>query len=246
MNKKIKVLAIIPCRSGSKGIKNKNILDIFGKPLIYYSIFFAKECKFIDKVLVSTDKRKYQKISKNHGLEVNYLRPKKISKDNSLDISFFKHAINFLKIKENYKPNYVIHLRPTSPLRKIKDLKKMLNILTKDKKADSIRSISEMNKNLYKCWEINSANILKPLMRNNTYFKEPYNAPRQLLPKFCYQNGVYDIFRTRVLKKNLISGKKILGYYTKEKVDIDTCNDLKNLKKFEQNFTNFKKYIRIT
>ena len=147
MNKKIKVLAIIPCRSGSKGIKNKNILDIFGKPLIYYSIFFAKECKFIDKVLVSTDKRKYQKISKNHGLEVNYLRPKKISKDNSLDINLFKHAINYLKNKNNYKPDYIIHLRPTSPLRKIKDLKKMLNILYKNKKSNSIRSISLMKKN---------------------------------------------------------------------------------------------------
>ena len=244
MKKKIKILAIIPSRSGSKGIKNKNITNIFGKPLIYYSIFFAKECKFKNKILVSTDEKKYQKISENCGLKVNYLRPKKISKDNSLDISFFKHAINFLKIKENYKPDFVIHLRPTSPLRKIKDLKKMLNILIKEKKADSVRSISEMNKNPYKCWKINSANLLKPLMINNTYFKEPYNAPRQLLPNFCYQNGVYDIFRTRILKKNLISGKKIIGYYTKENVDIDTYYDLKNLKQFKQKFINFKKYIK--
>jgi CMP-N,N'-diacetyllegionaminic acid synthase len=244
MRKKIKILAIIPCRSGSKGIKNKNIVNIFGKPLIYYTIFFARKCKFIDKVVVSTDSKKYQKISKKYGLEVNFLRPKKISKDDSLDISFFKHAINYLKKKENYKPNYVIHLRPTSPLRKIKDLKKMLSIFIKDKKADSIRSISYMKKNPYKCWEMNSKNVLKPIIKNNTTFKEPYNAPRQSLSNFYYQNGVYDILRTRILKKNLISGKKILGFFTKENVDIDNYNDLKNVEKFKKNFINFRKYIK--
>lgn len=241
---KKRVIAIIPARKGSKGIKDKNIIPIFGKPLIYYTILFAQSCNFIDRVIISTDSKKYKTISEKLGLTVNFLRPKKISKDNSLDITLFKHAINFLKIKENYKPDFVIHLRPTSPLRKIKDLKKMLNILIKDKKADSIRSISEMNKNLYKCWKINSANLLKPLMINNTNFKEPYNSPRQLLPNFCYQNGVYDIFRTRILKKNLISGEKILGYYTKENVDIDSYYDLKNLKQFKQKFINFKKYIK--
>ena len=244
MVKKIKVLAIIPCRSGSKGIKNKNIINIFGKPLIFYSIFFAKECKFIDKILVSTDDKKYQKISEKYGLKVNYLRPKKISKDNSLDISFFKHAINFLKIKENYKPDYVVQLRPTSPLRKIRDLKKILKILMKDKRADSVRSISKMKKNPYKCWQICFDNTLKPIMRNNTTFKEPYNAPRQLLPKFYYQNGVYDIFRTRILKRNVISGRKILGHRTKESLDIDTYDDLKKLNQYRQSFINFKKYIK--
>jgi len=244
MVKKIKILAIIPCRSGSKGIKNKNIINIFGKPLIFYSIFFTRECKFIDKILVSTDDKKYQKISEKYGLTINYLRPKKISKDSSLDISFFKHAINFLKIKENYKPDYVVQLRPTSPLRKIRDLKKILKILMKDKRADSVRSISKMKKNPYKCWQICFGNTLKPIMRNNTTFKEPYNAPRQLLPKFYYQNGVYDIFRTRILKRNVISGRKILGHRTKESLDIDTYDDLKKLNQYRQSFINFKKYIK--
>jgi CMP-N,N'-diacetyllegionaminic acid synthase len=244
MKKKIKILAIIPCRSGSKGIKNKNIYNIFGKPLIYFSIFFARKCKFIDKVLVSTDSIKYQKICQMYGITVSYLRPKKISQDNSFDISFFKHAINYLKKKENYSPDYVIHLRPTSPLRKIKDLTKMLKILIKNQRADSIRSISYIKKNLYKCWKMNTQNILKPIIKNNTRFKEPHNAPRQLLPNFYYQNGIYDIFRVKILKKNLISGKKILGFYTDENLDIDNYHDLKNLEKFKKKFINFKKYIK--
>ena len=117
---KNKILAIIPCRSGSKGVKNKNIRKIFGKPLIYYSIFFALQCKFIDRVIVSTDSKKYKKISENFGAEVPFLRPKNISKDDSLDIDLFKHTINWLKKNENYEPNLIVHLRPTSPLRKIK------------------------------------------------------------------------------------------------------------------------------
>jgi CMP-N-acetylneuraminic acid synthetase len=239
-----KILALIPCRSGSKGIKDKNIIDVFGRPLIYYTILFAKSCNFIDKIVLSTDSKKYKKISEELGLKVNFLRPKKISKDDSLDISFIKHAINYLKKKENYKPDYILHLRPTNPLRKIKDLKKILNVLIKDRRADSIRSISLMNKNPYKCWEVNTANVLKPIIKNKTTFKEPYNAPRQLLPYFYCQNGVYDIFRTRILKKNLISGKKILGYKTQESLDIDDSQDLKSLKKFKKNFINFKKYIK--
>jgi CMP-N,N'-diacetyllegionaminic acid synthase len=240
-----KIVAIIPARKGSKGIKDKNIISVFGKPLIYYTILFAQSCDFIDRIVISTDSKKYKKISEKLGLTVNFLRPKYISKDNSLDISFFNHAINFLKRKENYKPDYIVQLRPTSPLRKIKDLKKMLNILLKNKRVDSIRSISLMEKNPYKVWQKNHKNVLKPIIKNKTSFKEPYNAPRQSLPNFYYQNGIYDIFKAKILKKNLISGKKILGYCTKEKLDIDTYRDLKNLKKFKKKFINFKKYIKV-
>lgn len=239
-----KIVAIIPARKGSKGIKDKNIISVFGKPLIYYTILFAQSCDFIDRIVISTDSKKYKKISEKLGLTVNFLRPKYISKDNSLDISFFNHAINYLKIKKNYNPDYVIHLRPTSPLRRIKDLKKMLNILIKNKRADSIRSISLMEKNLYKVWQKNSKNILKPIIKNKTSFKEPYNAPRQLLPNFYYQNGIYDIFRAKILKKNFISGKKILGFCTEERLDIDNYSDIENLKNFKNNFTNFKRYIK--
>ena len=242
MKKKIKVIAIIPCRSGSKGIKDKNIINIFGKPLIYYSILFAQSCNFIDKILISTDSKKYKNIAESFGVDVKFLRPKKISKDSSLDISFIKHTINYLKYEENYIPDFVIHLRPTSPLRKIKDLKKMLVIFIKDKNAESIRSVSLMKKNLYKCWEMNSSNLLQPIIKNKTSFKEPHNAPRQFLPNFYYQNGIYDIFRAKILKKNLISGKRVLGYQTKQSVDIDDYKDLRNLKK--KNFINFQKYIK--
>jgi len=243
MKKKIKILAIIPCRSGSKGIRDKNIINIFGKPLLYYSIFFAKKCKFIDKVVVSTDSKKYQKIAKKYGAEVPFLRPYKISTDNSLDIDFFRHALMWLKKNYDYKPDYVIHLRPTSPIRKIKILQKAINIVKKDKSITSVRSVSLLNKSIYKMWFLKKNKLLKPIIDNNTYFVEPYNAPRQRLGNAHYQNGIYDIFKARIIKNNTISGRNIHGFVTEEQHDIDTIKDLINIKKKSYIFQNFKKYI---
>ena len=239
---KKKILAIIPCRSGSKDIPNKNIYKVFGKPLIYYSIFFAQQCSFIDKIVVSTDSAKYKKIANEFGIKPTPLRPKKISKSNSLDIDFIKYELKLLKNRENYVPEIIILLRPTSPLRKIKILKKALNILFKKRIVESVRSISLMDKSIYKMWCLKN-NFLKPVIKNDTIFVEPYNAPRQKLKKFFYQNAVYDLLRTKLLKKNKISGKNIFALKTTDNLDIDNFDDLENLKKYKKKFIEFKKFI---
>ena len=239
---KKKILAIIPCRSGSKSLKNKNILKIFNKPLVYYSIFFAKKCKFIDRVIVSTDSKKYKKICEKYGAEVPFLRPKRISKDNSLDVDCFKHAISWLKVNYNYKPDIIIHLRPTSPLRKIKTLKKMIYKIKK-KKIDSIKSISSLRKSIYKTWFLKKDNRTSPAVSNDTKFIETFNDPRQKIKTSYFENGAYNVFKSNLLKKNKISGKKIYGYITNDDNDIDSVNDFIEIKKKEKIFKNFKKYI---
>ncbi|WP_435090479.1 cytidylyltransferase domain-containing protein [Candidatus Pelagibacter bacterium nBUS_30] len=241
---KKKILAIIPCRSGSKGIKNKNILNIFGKPLIYYSIIFAQKCKFIDKIIVSTDSQKYKKIVEQYGVKVPFLRPKKISIDTSLDIDIFKHTIKWLKNNENYIPDLIVHLRPTTPLRKIKILKRAINIMNKNKNLDSLRSIS-LNKSIpYKMWIFNKNNsLIKPVI-NEKKFIESFNAPRQMLRNTYTQNAVYDIFKAKLLKNNMINGKKIYGMITNDCIDIDTKDDLKKLNKYKKSFLNFKTFIK--
>lgn len=243
MYKNQKIFAIIPCRSGSKGLKNKNIRKIFNKHLVYYTIFFAKKCKFIDEIFLSTDSIQYSKISKKYNLNVPFLRPKSISKDNSLDIEFIKHAIKVYWRHYNFSPDIVIILRPTSPLRKIQTLKKALDLLIENKKSDSVRSISQLSKSIYKTWTLEKGSIIKPTIKNDTKFIEPYNAPRQKLKKFYYSNGSYDLFRSKLLKKNKISGNNIIGIETKDPLDIDTYNDLNKLKKFKKELLNFKKYI---
>ncbi len=237
----MKILAVIPCRSGSKSIKNKNIVKLFGHPLVAYTIRFAKKCKFISKIIISTDSQKYAKISKKYGCSPLFIRPKKISKDNSLDIDVFLHAIKWLKKKENFVPDYVINLRPTSPLRSISDLKKIIKILKKNSNIDSVRSISECNFNLYKTWFINSKRLLLNLTKNITKFKEPHNSPRQYLPKTYVQTAVYDVVKTDIiLKQKKMSGKRIYGFITKDFIDIDNHNDLKSISHFQQ-----KKLLKI-
>ena len=240
---KKKILAIIPCRSGSKGIKNKNIISVFGKPLLYYTIFFAQQCKFIDRIIVSTDSNKYKKIIEKCGINVPFLRPKNISKDFSLDIEVFKHALTWLKQNDSYVPDLVVHLRPTCPIRRIKTLKKAVDIINKVKKIDSVRSISPISESAYKMWFMKNNSMIKTIAVNNSNYKEPHNAPRQKLKKSYLQNSVYDIVRTKIIKKNLLSGKNVYGLVTNDTIDIDNKADLKKLKKHKQKFKNFKKYI---
>ena len=110
------IVAIIPARSGSKSIKDKNIIPYKGKPLIYHSIKTALKSKYINRVIVSTDSNKYKKISMKFGAEVPFLRPKKYSSDNSIDYDYILHASKFL-IKNKYYPDMIILLRPSTPNR---------------------------------------------------------------------------------------------------------------------------------
>ena len=123
--------AFIFARGGSKGLKNKNIKLFNGKPLIYYSINLAKKNKKIKKIFVSSDDKKILKISRKYGAEI-ILRPKSLSRDNSLELNAWKHAINYLKEKGENFDNF-ISLPCTSPLRNSKDINSALQKIKKKK-----------------------------------------------------------------------------------------------------------------
>jgi len=126
------VVAIIPARGGSKRIPEKNIKKLNGKPLIYYSIKNAKSSKLIDKIIVSTDNKKIAKIAKELGAEVPFLRPRNISNDKAKTIDVVKHTISFLE-DQNYIPDIITILQPTTPLRSIITLDKSIRILKKER-----------------------------------------------------------------------------------------------------------------
>ena len=145
MLNKLKILAVIPARSGSKRVKNKNIKKVFGKPLIYYSIAHAKKIKLIDKVIVSTDSEKYKSIAENYGAEVPFLRPKNISKDNSSDVDLFLHLLTWLTKNDSFFPDICVHFRPTTPIRNVNESIKAIKTLANNKNFDSLRSIDAYN-----------------------------------------------------------------------------------------------------
>lgn len=226
------ILAVIPARSGSKSVKNKNIRLIDGKPMLAYSIEHALKSRLINRVILSTDSDKYAEIGRQFGAEVPFIRPAEFATDTSLDIDVFRHALLWLKENENYEADIVVQLRPTYPKRRVEDIDAMIELLMNDTDADSVRSVAGATEIPYKMWlgtdkkEADGAftGELKPIM---TDIPECYNMPRQELPFVYYQNACIDVMRAdTVLKKNSMTGDKILGYYMRENLDIDTETEL--------------------
>jgi len=226
----MKILTLIPARSASKGIKNKNIRPLNGKPLIAYSIKQAQQSNYSSqmRIIVSTDSEKYASISKQLGAEVPFLRPKEISQDLSTDYEFITHALDYLEKKENYIPDIVLQLRPTQPCRKVEDIDVCLDLFIKNRSNyDSLRTIKKFEKSPYKMYSINDNNLV-PLFTEIKGIKEPYNQCRQLLPDTYLHIGYIDIFNTSIVKNGTISGKKVYPYIIEnETIDIDTEEDWK-------------------
>ena len=215
----MKVVAIIPARSGSKGIHLKNIKKLNGNPLIQYTIDVAKKCKMINRIIVSTDSTKIANISKKLGVEVPFLRPKKISGDISSMEEVVTHTINFLK-SEPYNPDIIIILQPTSPFRSYKEVDKVIRIFSKSR-ATSLVEVKKTENHPYKSFKKKNEFLL-PL---KTDFQK-FHA-RQTLPNIFYPTGSVYILWTKTLEKfNSIYGNKILSYEQKDDViDIDTQFD---------------------
>ena len=217
------IVAIIPARSGSKSVKDKNIRIMNGKPMIAYSVEVALQSKKIDRVIVSTNSMEYKKIAEEYGAEVPFLRPKELAQDNSLDIDVFEHALQWMQENEGYTADICVHLRPTHPIRMVEDIDKMIEILENDETIDSVRSVSLAKQTPYKMWlfDNNDENIMNPLVHCDV--PEAYNAPRQSLPTAYMQNACIDVMRAKtILEQKSMTGKCIAGYKMDYDFDIDT------------------------
>lgn len=229
-NSRNEVLAVIPARKGSKSIKDKNIRLISGKPLIVYSIEHALKSKMINRVIVSTDSKKYASIAKKFGAEVPFLRPDDIAQDDSTDLDVFLHCLKWLEANEGYLPNVCVHLRPTHPIRKVDDIDKMIKILLQNSEIDSVRSIVRSKEIPFKMWLREENGMIQPVVRTN--IKEAYNLPRQKLPVSYYQNASVDVVKASVIRKSKsMNGKKIYGYIMDEFFDIDDLSELKTVRR---------------
>ena len=235
----MKILGLIPARSGSKGIPQKNIKKLLGKPLIKYSIDAAKKSKKIDRVVVSTDSSSIANLSKKYGAEIPFLRPKSISKDNTPIGKVISHALNSLK-KQNYVPDMIVILQPTSPLRTSNLIDKGIKNLQKSK-ADSLISISNIKQHPFSSFFIENKH-LKFFKSNAEKFYQ-----RQKYPPLYFPTGALYIFWNKTFKTyKSIYGKKILPLITSEEesIDIDTNFDIfmcemiiKNWKLYRKNLT---------
>lgn len=214
-------IAIIPARSGSKSIRNKNIKTLINKPLIAWSIQTCLKSKYISKIYVSTDSKRYANIAKKFGPIEIIFRPKHLSTDHSTDFDMIYHAIKNI----DFEYEFIAHIRPTTPLRKISDINKAIKIF-KNSKCDSLRSVHEMSETSYKSVEIKKGNLRT--LKNINLNMDQINSPRQGFSKTFTPNGVIDLYKKKfVLKNKLLFGKNVKGYKTLFTPEIDSLEDFK-------------------
>lgn len=224
------ILAIVPARSGSKSVVNKNIRLINNKPMMAYSIEHALNSKLINRVIVSTDSEEYAEIARQYGAEVPFIRPAEYATDTALDIDVFRHALSFLKETEGYEADIVVQLRPTYPYRDPADIDAMIQLMIDDPQTDAVRSVMLNEVVPHKMWYMADDNQITPIL---TDIPEAYNMPHQQLPKTYYQNGNVDVLRpANIFEMNSMTGKKIKGYEMKEMYDVDTEADFARVAAF--------------
>ncbi|MBA7568216.1 8-amino-3,8-dideoxy-manno-octulosonate cytidylyltransferase [subsurface metagenome] len=233
------VVAVIPARSGSS-VVDKNIKLLGGYPLIAYSIAAAKLASGIDRIIVSTDSNKYASIASKYGAEVPFLRPTEISGDNSTDYEWIKHLLDWMQNKENFLPSYLVHLRPTTPLREIKIIDYAIKYMMKNIKATALRSAHKTHLTPYKMFKLNGE-YMKPFLSCEGV-EEFYNLPRQFFEDAYIPNGYIDIIRPSVfMNTGLLHGDRIKLWETDVIPDIDTIADFN----FAENILCEEKYKKI-
>jgi CMP-N,N'-diacetyllegionaminic acid synthase len=231
------IYSLITARSGSKGIKDKNIIDYNGFPLIYHSIKISQDSKFIKRTFVSTDSEKYASICKSYDAEVPFIRPSNIAQDLSTDLEVFEHFINYLKEHNEILPDIILHLRPTYPNRNLILLNNCIETFKNNiHNYDSFRTVCSFDKLPQKMYYIEN-NTLTPYYKEYNGMKEPYNMPRQLFETSYIHNGCIDLIKTETITNlHSMSGNKIFPFIMNDIDDIDNIEDLEKSKK------NYKKY----
>ena len=220
----VKRLAIIPARSGSKRIKNKNIISFFNKPLIFYSINAAKKSKLFSKIHVSTDSKKIKKIAKIYGADSEFERDKSISDDKTGILEVLNFVIKkYKKINISFDEVWLIYA--TNPFIESKYLKKANKIYKKNNKKKNIISVSKYNFPIFWAQEVNKrSKFLSPI------FKKKIKKDSNTFNHYYCDSGMFVIYAKNFFKKK--SAKYIpfeIPWW--KSIDIDTLEDLEAAKK---------------
>lgn len=213
-------LAIIPARSGSKGLKNKNIKLLNGIPLLAYSIMAAQESGMFNEIMVSTDSKEYADIAKKYGASVPFLRSEQLSTDQASSWDVVMEVLNFYRKKGDVFDTVCL-LQPTSPLRKAEDIVGGYNLLDL-KEADAVISVCKVEHSPLWCMTLG-----KDLSLRN-FYENLQDLPRQSLPVYYCINGALYIKRVYYQGGDVYLGiEKIFAYIMprERSIDIDVMLD---------------------
>ncbi|MET3939655.1 CMP-N,N'-diacetyllegionaminic acid synthase [Paenibacillus sp. PvP094] len=220
-----KIIAIIPARGGSKGIPNKNIVDVNGNPLIVYTINAAKESQYIDRIYVSTDSTEIADVCRANGVDVDSLRPCYLATDEARTLDTLKYTLNLLQSQNEYY-DYVILLQPTQPLRSHIHIDEAIDLIAIHENA-SIISVSEVEDHPLFMRKINEKGKLESLLQTSSTVR------RQDLPVYYKVNGAIYINKVSdIVTQDISLNDNQIPYVMGRQydLDIDTLEDLERLR----------------
>lgn len=222
------VIALIPARGGSKGVFKKNIRSLNGYPLIAYSIMAARLSNMIDRVIVSTDSEEIASIAEKYGAEVPFIRPAELAGDQSGDIGFVAHAIEWFRKNESDIPGYIVHVRPTTPLRDVNIVDRAIQMIRSHPEATSLRSGHLASESPFKWFEMNKEGYFESICKGLS--NEEANNGRQKFPDVYIPDGYVDVIKTDfVVRNEILHGNNMLGYKSPVCVEVDTEDDFNML-----------------
>jgi len=219
---KLRVLAVIPARGGSKGIPNKNILPLAGRPLIAWSVSAARESGCVDRVVVSTDSQVIADLARECGAEVPFLRPPELARDDTPTTDSVRHAVCWLDEHQDYRPDAVVILQPTCPLRTPDDIRQSVALFC-EKQAQSVVAICEAKPHPLWMKQVEADGRLTSFLPG-----WEHATRRQGLPHVYALNGALYLVASDILvEQNTVYPDRTFAYIMpKERsLDIDTLWD---------------------
>jgi CMP-N,N'-diacetyllegionaminic acid synthase len=220
----IKIMAVIPARGGSKGVPRKNIAMLGGKPLIAYTIEIARKSAMIDAAVLSTDDAEIAAVAKGLGADVPFLRPAELARDDSPDIDYLRHALDWVEEHRNWHPEILAILQPTMPFRRVEDVDGALRFMI-GQNCDSVRTLAvPTHVTPFKMWFLDDPEkgIISPVLKTEYYERLLTDVPRQKLRTCYWQPGVVIATRARFVRQGRVFGPDLRGYV----VDIRTAHDI--------------------
>ena len=223
------MLAVVPARGGSKGIPRKNLQLLAGKPLVAHAVEAGLAAARVDRVVCSTDDEDIAAAALQAGAEVPFLRPADLAADASEDWPVFVHALEWLAVHEDWRPDLIVNLRPTSPLRRPSHVDAAIELLLTTG-ADSVKAVSLARQHPHKMWLRTDSGLIDPFLKTPFRLERGPDVPRVELDDVYWQNGVVDVTRRAViLEQRRMIGQRVAGLVTDaaDSVDVDTPLDLK-------------------
>jgi len=228
MKNKAIIYGIVPARGDSKGVPGKNVKLLCGYPLIAYSIVASILSSKVSRTIVSTDSEKIADTALRYGAEVPFLRPKELARDDSPDMEFMFHALQWFQEKEGRVPDYLVHMRPTTPLRDPTIVESAVDQLVGHEGATSLRSGHPASESPSKWFLLGNGGYFTSI--HPDYSNEYINKPRQSFPTVYIPDGYVDVVKTSfILDSHMLHGKKMLGFVSPVCREVDTIEDFEYL-----------------